>query len=325
MSRKNNLHNAILLAERNKITTKTNKKEGKTPVKCFRFPAGCLSSLKLYESQNTDKFQSLLLKCQTYRFPQETSSYLTTQPNSMLKRSPEIDKNQKKNIPRLIQDHISEVTAKKSRESSRNIQSIIKTYGQNKMVKSLTSNNFLSKKNKQEKTVLSSMPPLRFSEEVLQSRGCSVLLPFEPGNSHRHIYKFKHLPPIEDKNKTKINPSKTNRNIYTGKNLTRHLGCLPKARQGSACVGRKPRLDFHRAQIQDKSEINRDSENMEHLWEKHVLGLLSKNTSQWIASQCAEGGEQDRLIAFLDEKYGRKGETVTVKKLVDINDDCLII
>lgn len=66
-----------------------------------------------------------------------------------------------------------------------------------------------------------------------------------------------------------------------------------------------------------------------YVWEKYVLGLISKEIVQWIVNQCCMGEQRFRLIDFLDEKYEIedvvKNGVVIVYKFLVINDDVIFL
>ena len=321
----NNLNILPKMREIKTITPITKKKKQQTSSKFPRYTSSIPSNFKLCErGKKPQDCQSMISKSQLFPVP-GNSALQTKSMKNILPRKYEI---QTHKISKLIDEHISQVTAKECQENSRKTHSHIKNYVDRRMIKISTFSNIISNKKQKhfETSFLDFMPPLHFSKEVLKSRGCSVLLPFDPEARNKHIYSSKLISTSEGKNETKSIGRKTSKNIYTGKNLIRHKGCLFQSDRSRNIIimASKPRFRVNGTPNKIKNEKRRSANVTEHLWEKQALGLVSKNTAQWIVSRCTEGREQEKLASFLDNKYGSKGETMAVRKLLDINDDCLV-
>ena len=335
-----------VLPQVNGLRAITKIKKRKSRVEIPRSPSLYTSRFKLREHQNVEN-SSMVLKSQMYRIAQDTSTNLPAPPEPVrveLRHSSEWNKIQTVrragSIPRLVHEHICQVTTE-SQVRSGDIHSMTRNYVDRRIGEPASISNIIlavkSRKKKTENKVLdlkrtTEMPPLQFSGEVLLSRSDPILLPYNSGANHRLIYSYKHIFPKENKsNETKIVPRKVNEYTSTGKQHTRHTVCLPKGKQVTRFVASKPPHRTAPAHHQDDTEVrNMDFNKTSHLWEKHVLGLISKKTAQWIASQCTKGEERERLVAFVDGKYDKEGETssggaMAVRKLLDINDDCLVI
>ena len=164
-----------------------------------------------------------------------------------------------------------------------------------------------------------SLPSLQFNDEVISCRGDPCLSSYF-STDMKKLYKLKDLPVC--KQRKKKDKSKANaKGIFPQK----HKLCMPSesSKQLSAVSNSKY---FWRKELEEKNLVVQAGKST-HLWEKYVLGLISKQTAQWIANQCSTGEQRGRLISFLDEKYkienAERDGTATVFKLLCINDDAV--
>ena len=172
--------------------------------------------------------------------------------------------------------------------------------------------NLLTKKKPKE----ISLPSLEFTEEVISSRGDPCLSSYF-STDMKKLYKLKGLSISKQRKKDKSDAKR----ILPKK----HRLCMPS--KTSKELNFAPKFKYSwRKEVEEKnidSQVGKSS----HLWEKYVLGLISKQTAQWIANQCSFGEQRGRLISFLDEKYEvedvEKDGTATVYKILSINDDAV--
>lgn len=169
--------------------------------------------------------------------------------------------------------------------------------------------------------------PLRFEEDVVYSRSEQKR---EPHTSfHKadmtNLYKPKEMVSKKGctKSSEKERPAHKPKSVF----ITKHQPCLPEdscKESQDFCKIRK-RLRANRVVEEKERKVN--STKSTHLWEKHVLGLMSRQTAQWIANQCSSGDQRERLIHFLDNKYledyQQNGGTAKVNKILEVNDDAI--
>lgn len=159
--------------------------------------------------------------------------------------------------------------------------------------------------------------PLKFAGDVIEERGDIQLLTYPRTNSKTlFIYK---------KNFNKPRGSKREIRGMT----PRHPTCLP-VEEDYTFVRTNPKYLYNAQSNVPKEEDEEDETiNSTLIWEQHVLSLVSKTTAQFIANQCSIGRQRERLICFLDEFYDERDPEVSgagsVRKLVDIDDDCITV
>ena len=108
--------------------------------------------------------------------------------------------------------------------------------------------------------------------------------------------------------------------------VTKHGPCLPSEPQvsrGFQQAGKRPIME----RVGSGKDLGMNTTKTTHLWEKHVMNLLSRRTAQWIANQCSSGEQRERLVGYLDYKYVDhyldKGGASKVTKILDVNDDAI--
>lgn len=157
--------------------------------------------------------------------------------------------------------------------------------------------------------------PLKFTEEVVHCRADPSLSSYFSADM-KELYKFKDLS-ISTKQRRKGNSKR----IVP----QRHKLCMPDDKSKEMKLPRKSKYTW-RKEIEENTFTNHVGKST-HLWEKYVLGLISKQTAQWIANQCSSGEQRGRLIGYLDEKYEikdlEKDGTSTVNKILSVNDDII--
>ena len=173
-----------------------------------------------------------------------------------------------------------------------------------------------AEKNLKEVNVL----PLEFTEEVIQCRADPCLSSYF-STDMKGLYELKDL---SLSNKRRRNTEKLK--ASSKRSLPqKHKLCMPVEKNQGLKLPSKSQYSW-RKDVEETTFENRVGKST-HLWEKYVLGLISKQTAQWIANQCSTGEQRGRLIGYLDEKYDikdlEKDGTATVNKLLCINDDIL--
>ena len=176
----------------------------------------------------------------------------------------------------------------------------------------------ISKKN----TKALCIPTLHFTEEVIQYMGDPNLSSYFSSDM-KELYKIKDLSisPGRRKNNDKSLKS-SSRQVLTRK----HALCMPDSKGSTLELPPKSKSFLRKKETEEnilKTQVGKST----HLWEKYVLGLISKQTAQWIANRCSTGEQRGRLIAFLDEKYEikdlEKNGAATVNKILSIDDDAI--
>ena len=164
------------------------------------------------------------------------------------------------------------------------------------------------------------LPSLEFTEEVIASRADPCLSSYFSVDTKK-IYKLDGLS-ISKEQKKKLKSKANAKRIFPQK----HKLCIPSetskelsfTSSRARCSWRKELHETNTGEVAGK---------VTHLWEKYVLGLISKQTAQWIANQCSTGEQRSRLINFLDEKYNvedvARDGAATVFKILSINDDAV--
>ena len=162
-----------------------------------------------------------------------------------------------------------------------------------------------------------SLPPLEFTEEVISNRGDPCLSSYF-STDMKKLYKLKGLSISKQRKKDRSEAKRVS--------PKEHRLCLPsKTSKDELNFPSKSKYSWRKEL--EETNIDRQAGKSSHLWEKYVLGLISKQTAQWIANQCSTGEQRGRLISFLDEKYEiedvEKDGTATVYKILSINDDAV--
>ena len=164
-----------------------------------------------------------------------------------------------------------------------------------------------------------SLPPLKFTEEVINSRGDPCLSSYFSMDMKK-LYKLKDL--TISKQRKRKDSSKAN-----GKRSLpqKHTLCMPCGYEPTGFPSKSKYL--WKKELEENNFLEDQAGKASHLWEKHVLGLISRQTAQWIANQCSKGEQRSRLISFLDEKYKiedvERDGAATVYKILSINDDAV--
>lgn len=166
-----------------------------------------------------------------------------------------------------------------------------------------------------------SILPLEFTEEVIRCRADPRLSSYF-STDMKKLYKLKNLS-ISATRTTKDKSSKAGSKRILPQ---RHKLCMPDEKANSK-LKLPPKSKYSwRKEVEENTFKNQVGKST-HLWEKYVLGLISKQTAQWIANQCSSGEQRGRLVGYLDEKYEiknlEKDGTATVNKILSINDDAL--
>ena len=166
-----------------------------------------------------------------------------------------------------------------------------------------------------------SLPPLEFTEEVIRCRGDPCLSSYFSADV-KELYKIKGLCISRQQNRPTPSNVRAKRRGFPPK----HKLCISSEKDVKLLsILMKPKCPRKKELVEDK--IEPQAVKSTHVWEKYVLGLISKETAQWIANQCCTGEQRSRLIDFLDEKYEiedvAKNGAATVHKLLAINDDAI--
>lgn len=165
-----------------------------------------------------------------------------------------------------------------------------------------------------------SILPLEFTDEVIHCRADPCLSSYF-STDMKELYKFKDLSIATKRRRNKEKLKASSKRILPQK----HKLCMPDGKNEGLKLPPKSKYAW-RKEIEENTLKNHVGKST-HLWEKYVLGLISKQTAQWIANQCSSGEQRGRLIGYLDEKYEikdlEKDGTATVNKILCINDDIL--
>lgn len=163
------------------------------------------------------------------------------------------------------------------------------------------------------------LPTLEFTEEVIASRADPCLSSYFSVDMKK-IYNLDGLS-ISKKQKKKSQSKANAKRIFPQK----HKLCMPRETSKDLVFTSKARCSW-RKELHETT-TREVAGKVTHLWEKYVLGLISKQTAQWIANQCSTGEQRSRLIDFLDEKYNvedvARDGAGTVFKILSINDDAV--
>lgn len=162
-----------------------------------------------------------------------------------------------------------------------------------------------------------SLPPLEFTEQVISKRGDPCLSSYF-STDMKKLYKLKGLSISKQRKKDRSEAKRVS--------PKKHRLCMPsETSKDELNFPSKSKYSWRKEP--EETNIDRQAGKSSHLWEKYVLGLISKQTAQWIANQCSTGEQRGRLISFLDEKYEiedvEKDGTATVYKILSINDDAV--
>ena len=162
--------------------------------------------------------------------------------------------------------------------------------------------------------------PLKFAEDVIQCRADPSLSSYISADL-KELYNFKDLSISTKQRRNKDKLKGDSKRIVP----ERHKLCMPDGKTKEMKLARKSKYTW-RKEIEENTFTNQVGKTT-HLWEKYVLGLISKQTAQWIANQCSSGEQRDRLIGYLDEKYEikdlEKDGTATVNKILSVHDDII--
>ena len=162
--------------------------------------------------------------------------------------------------------------------------------------------------------------PLDFTEEVIHCRADPSLSSYFSADM-KELYNFKDLSITTKKRTNKDKLEGNSKRIVPQK----HKLCMPDDKSKGMKLPRKSKYTW-RKETEENTFTNQVGKST-HLWEKYVLGLISKQTAQWIANQCSSGEQRSRLIGYLDEKYEikdlEKDGTATVNKILSVHDDII--
>lgn len=167
-----------------------------------------------------------------------------------------------------------------------------------------------------------SFPPLEFTDEVIRCRGDPCLLSYN-STDMEDFYKLKG----QRNSRKKKRKAKSRTSSRSMGFPPKHKLCMSSKKiSEELSLPPKPSCSWKKELIEES--IRPQPVKSTHIWEKYVLGLISKQTAQWIANQCCIGQQKSRLINFLDEKYeiennAAEDGTATVYKLLSINDDAI--
>lgn len=162
--------------------------------------------------------------------------------------------------------------------------------------------------------------PLEFTDDVIRCRADPSLSSYFSADM-KDLYNFKDLS-ISTKQRRNKDKLKGNFKRIVPQ---RHKLCMPYDKSKEMKLPRKTKYTWRKEteEITLANEVGKST----HLWEKYVLGLISKQTAQWIANQCSTGEQRGRLIGYLDEKYEIKDlerdGTATVSKILSVHDDII--
>ena len=163
------------------------------------------------------------------------------------------------------------------------------------------------------------LPSLKFTEEVISCRG-------DPCLSSYFSTDMKKIYALGDLSINKDGKNKERRKVKKRHALPQKHGLYMPSGNKEPAFRSKPKYNWRKKQ--DENDLPKDLPGKStHLWEKYVLGLISRQTAQWIANQCSTGEQRGRLINFLDEKYKiedvEKDGAATVYKILPINDNAV--
>ena len=166
----------------------------------------------------------------------------------------------------------------------------------------------------------SSSLPLEFTEDVIRSRADPSLSSYF-STDMKDLYNFKDLSISTKQRRNKDKLKGNSKRIVP----QRHKLCMPDDKSKEMKLPRKAKNTWRKET--DENTLTNQVGKSTHLWEKYVLGLISKQTAQWIANQCSTGEQRGRLIGYLDEKYEikdlEKDGTATVNKILSVHDDII--
>ena len=220
----------------------------------------------------------------------------------------------------------SEIGENEKRNDAIDINSFVMNYVHNRqsqlaLVKSVSKHNGRSPEclfmKKEPKKIC--LPSLKFTEEVISCRG-------DPSLSSYFSTDMKKIYALGDLSINKEGKNKERRKAKKKHALPQKHGLYIPCGNKEPAFRSKPKYYWRKKQ--DENDLNEDlPDKSTHLWEKYVLGLISRQTAQWIANQCSTGEQRSRLINFLDEKYRiedvEKDGAATVYKILSINDDAV--
>lgn len=162
--------------------------------------------------------------------------------------------------------------------------------------------------------------PLEFTDDVIHSRADPSLSSYFSADM-KHLYNFKDLSISTKKRRNKDKLKGNSKRIVP----QRHKLCMPDDKSKEMKLPRKAKYTWRKET--DENTVTNQVGKSTHLWEKYVLGLISKQTAQWIANQCSTGEQRGRLIGYLDEKYEikdlEKDGTAAVNKILSVHDDVI--
>ena len=162
--------------------------------------------------------------------------------------------------------------------------------------------------------------PLEFTDDVIRCRADQSLSSYFSADMKK-LYNFKDLSisTKQPRNKEKL---KGNSERIVPQ---RHKLCMPDDKTKEMKIPRRSKYTWRK--LTEENTLTNQVGKSTHLWEKYVLGLISKQTAQWIANQCSTGEQRGRLIGYLDEKYEikdlEKDGTATVNKILSVHDDII--
>jgi hypothetical protein len=211
-------------------------------------------------------------------------------------------------------------------DKTKDCREYVRSYANNRILgcRQESESILLARRESKEKKNTSTKMPLKFTGDVINERSDRHLFSYPGTNSKAlFIYKKSH------NKRTKQNKHATHGTHGTHGITPRHQPCLPQVKSYSF-VRPDPRyLHTGQSHTPEGEDMLPEKTNSISIWEQYVLSLVSKTTAQWIANQCSTGEQRERLIYFLDDIYDEDepevSGAVSVRKLVDINDDCISV
>lgn len=162
--------------------------------------------------------------------------------------------------------------------------------------------------------------PLEFTEDVIHFRADPSLSSYFSADM-KDLYNFKDLSISTKQPRNKDKLKGNSKRIVP----QRHKLCMPDDKSKEMKIPQKSKYTWRKET--EENALTYQVGKSTHLWEKYVLGLISKQTAQWIANQCSTGEQRGRLIGYLDEKYEikdlEKDGTATVNKILSVHDDII--
>ena len=159
--------------------------------------------------------------------------------------------------------------------------------------------------------------PLKFTKEVISSRGDLRYSSYATIEMDT-LYKMENLSISNTREKGGKSKGTFKRSL-----VQKHKLCMPDIMKETKFT---PKVEYSWKRGAEETRIGTQQiAKSTNIWENFVLGMMSKQTAQWIVNQCSSGEQRRELIRYLDEKHQiedtEKEGTATVRKLIDITDD----